>query len=89
MIIILLLFFFEKNNTQSVIKNIRMAYLSLSKASPVHTHFNERGCILVTCYEFQQEESGFVQPFVVYTAAVVVPLNSYYLKKKKKNSVQF
>lgn len=67
-----------------------MAYLSLSKTSPVHTHFNERGCILVTCYEFQQEENGFVQPFVAYTAAVV-PYNSYYLKKNNRNniSVQF
>lgn len=65
-----------------------MAYLSLSKASPVQTHFNERGCILVTCYEFQQEENGFVQPFVAYTAAVVVPSNSYYLKKTTETTFQ-
>lgn len=62
MIIITFFFFFLKNNIQSVIKNIRMAYLSLSKAKPAHTHFNERGFILVTCYEFQQKGNCFVQP---------------------------
>lgn len=58
-----------------------MAYLSLSKVKPAHTHTLMRGALFWLRYEFQQKGNCFVQPFVAYTAAVTVPSNSYYEKK--------
>lgn len=45
--------------------------------------FNERGCVLASCYEFQQEDKQLLfEPFAAYAAAVTAPSNSYDFKKQ-------